>query len=68
MIMDYHGMITIESGKGSGKPCIPGIFWIADGMTTDKIFADFSKLPYADIKTCFTLAINRDKKWFLSPP
>jgi uncharacterized protein (DUF433 family) len=39
--MDYHNIITIESGKRSGKPCIRGmritvydiLEYLAGGMT-----------------------------------
>ncbi len=58
--MDYSGIITIEPGKRSGKPCIRGmritvydvLEYLASGMTEDEILADFSELTRDDLKAC----------------
>jgi len=50
--VDYSKIITIESGKRSGKPCIRGmritvqdVFeYLAGGMTEDQILEDFPEL------------------------
>ncbi len=72
--MDYSHIITIESGKRSGKPCIRGmritvydvLDYLASGMTEEEILADFSELTREDIKACLAFAADRERKLF--PP
>ena len=48
-VIDYTKIITIESGKMGGKPCIRGLRmtvydvldYLASGMTEDDILHDF---------------------------
>ena len=55
--MNYRGIITLESGKRGGKPCVRGLRitvyevldMLASGMTHDEIVADFPYLGEADI-------------------
>ena len=62
--VDYSQVITIESGKRGGKPCIRGmritvqdvLEYLAGGMTEDEIMADFSELTRQDIKACLAFA------------
>jgi uncharacterized protein (DUF433 family) len=62
--MDYTRIITIEPGKRSGKPCIRGLRmtvtdvleYLAGGMTTDEILADFPDLTADDIRACLAFA------------
>ena len=71
--MDYQQIITIESGKRSGKPCIRGmritvydiLEYLAGGMTEAEILEDFSELTSQDIKACLSFAAAREKKLFL---
>lgn len=50
--VNYQGVITLESGKRDGKPCIRGmritvadvLGWLASGMTYAEILADFPEL------------------------
>jgi len=71
--MDYQQIITIESGKRSGKPCIRGmritvydiLEYLAGGMTETEILEDFSELTSQDIKACLSFAAAREKKLFL---
>jgi uncharacterized protein (DUF433 family) len=68
--MDYHDIITIESGKRSGKPCIRGmritvydiLDYLAGGMTELEILEDFSELTSDDIKACLAFAADRERK------
>jgi len=68
--MDYTDIITIESGKRSGKPCIRGmritvsdvLEYLASGMTEDEISSDFPELTKHDIHACLSFAANREKK------
>lgn len=68
--MDYHRIITIESGKRSGKPCIRGmritvtdvLEYLAGGMTVAEILADFPELTEEDIRACLAFAADRERK------
>ena len=72
--MDYHDIITIESGKRSGKPCIRGmritvcdiLEYLAGAMTEAEILEDFSELTSADIKACLAFAADSEKKLFVA--
>jgi uncharacterized protein (DUF433 family) len=68
--MDYKGIITIESGKRGGKPCIRGLRitvydvleYLAGGMTPDQIVSDFPDLTIEDIRACLAFAADRERK------
>ena len=68
--MDYRGIITIEPGKRSGKPCIRGLRitvydvleYLAGGMTPEQIVADFPDLTLDDIRACLAFAVDRERK------
>ena len=68
--MDYSGIITIEPGKRSGKPCIRGLRitvsdvleYLAAGMTDGEITRDFPELTLDDIRACLSFAADREKK------
>ena len=72
--MNYQDIITIESGKRSGKPCIKGLRitvydileYLAGGMTEAEILEDFSELTPEDIKACLSFAADREKKLFVA--
>jgi len=72
--MDYHNIITIESGKLSGKPCIRGmritvydiLEYLAGGMTEAEVLEDFSELTLQDIKACLSFAAEREKRLFVA--
>jgi uncharacterized protein (DUF433 family) len=72
--MNYHDIITIESGKRSGKPCIRGLRitvydileYLAGGMTQEEILQDFSELTSEDIKACLAFAADREKRLFVA--
>lgn len=74
VIMSYQDIITIESGKRSGKPCIRGmritvydiLEYLAGGMTEAEILEDFSELTPEDIKACLAFAADREKKLFMA--
>ena len=69
MIMNYQDVITIESGKRSGKPCIRGmrmtvydvLDYLASGMTEKDILDDFPYLTHEDISACLAFAADREK-------
>jgi len=72
--VDYREIITIESGKRSGKPCIRGMWitvydvleYLAAGMSEDEILADFPELNREDIRACLAFA-DWERKLFGAP-
>jgi uncharacterized protein (DUF433 family) len=68
--MDYSGIITIEPGKRSGKPCVRGLRvtvydvleYLASGMTPAEILRDFPFLTDVDIRACLAFAADRERK------
>jgi uncharacterized protein (DUF433 family) len=73
--MNYKDIITIEPGKRSGKPCIRGmritvydvLEYLAAGMTTQEILADFPYLTEEDIRACLSYAADREKSMLVVP-
>lgn len=73
--MNYTNIITIESNKRSGKPCIRGLRitvydileYLAAGMTVGEILEDFPELTQEDIKACLAFAADRERKLFVAP-
>lgn len=68
--MSVQDIITIESGKRSGKPCIRGmritvydvLSYLASGMTYDEILEDFPYLTQEDILACLSYAADRERQ------
>ena len=68
--MDYHRIITIESGKRSGKPCIRGmritvtdvLEYLAGGMSIPEILGDFPELTEEDVRACLAFAADRERR------
>jgi len=68
-MIDYHNFITLEPGKRSGKPCIRGLRisvqdvldWLASGMTTDDIVANYPELQSDDVLACLAYAAERER-------
>ena len=66
--MDYRKIITLETGKRGGKPCIRGmritvydvLEYLASGMPSEEILADFSYLAREDILACLSYAADRE--------
>ncbi len=65
--MNTGNLITIESGKRSGQPCIRGmritvrdvLEYLAGGMTVDEVLADFPELTPEDIRACLAYAASQ---------
>lgn len=65
----YHEILTLEAGKRGGQPCIRGmritvydvLSYLASGMTTDEILADFPYLTRDDILACLSYAADRER-------
>jgi uncharacterized protein (DUF433 family) len=68
--MGYLGIITMEPGKRSGKPCIRGlritVYDILDspanGMTHADNLREFPYLTEEDIRACLAFAADRERK------
>ena len=66
--MDYRSIITIESGKRRGEPCIRGLRmtvydvldYLASGMSQAEILRDFPDLTVEDIQACLAFAADRE--------
>lgn len=67
-MQDYRGIITLESGKRGGKPCIRHmritvydiLGWLAAGMTSEQILADYPELTRQDIQASLAFAADRE--------
>ena len=74
--MDYRRLITIESGKRGGKPCIRGLRitvydvleYLAAGMSEEETLRDFPDLTADDIRACLAFAADRERKFVSIPP
>lgn len=68
--MSYKDVITIESGKRGGKPCIRGLRvtvydvlgYLAAGMSQESILRDFPYLTAEDIRACLEYAADREHR------
>ena len=68
--MGYRDIITIESGKRGGKPCIRGLRvtvydvlgYMASGMSEEQILRDFPYLTAGDIRACLEYAADREHR------
>lgn len=68
--MNYQNIITIESGKRGGRPCIRRmriavsdvLGWLAAGMTHEEILSDFPELTEDDIHACLAFAADRERR------
>lgn len=66
--MNYRQIITIESGKRGGRPCIRGmritvydvLGWLANGMTYEQIMAEYPELTLQDIRAVLAYAADRE--------
>ena len=68
--MLYQEIITIQSGKRGGRPCIRGmritvadvLGWLAAGMSHAEIIADYPELTEEDIRGCLAYAADRERR------
>jgi len=69
-MINYQDIITLESGKRSGQPCIRGLRitvydilnMLADGMSKEEIISDFPELDERDILACLSFAADKEHK------
>jgi uncharacterized protein (DUF433 family) len=68
--MTYQSIITLESGKRGGRPCIRGmritvydvLGWLAAGMSHAQILEEYPELTEADIRACLEYAAERERR------
>ena len=66
--MNCREIITIESGKRGGRPCIRGmrisvcdvLGWLAAGMTNKQMIEEFPELTLEDIRAFLAYAADRE--------
>ncbi len=66
----YKDIITVETGKRSGKPCIRGLRitvedilrWLASGMSMEEILEDFPDLTREDILIALEFSADQMKR------
>jgi len=69
-MINYQGIITLESGKRSGQPCVRGLRitvydilnMLADGMSKEEIMSDFPEIEERDILACLSFAADKEHK------
>lgn len=67
---NYRDLITIETAKRGGKPCIRGmritvyevLEYLASGMSREEILKDFPYLTVEDIQACLSYAADRERR------
>jgi uncharacterized protein (DUF433 family) len=72
--MNYQDIITIESGKRGGRPCIRRmriavgdvLGWLAAGMSHQQILSDYPELTEEDIRACLAYAADRERRLLAS--
>jgi uncharacterized protein (DUF433 family) len=70
----WRSRITIEPGKRGGRPCIRGmritvydvLSYLAAGMTTQEILADFPYLTAEDIQASLAFAAERERSMLVT--
>jgi uncharacterized protein (DUF433 family) len=68
--MDDSGIIALELGKRSVKPCVRGLRitvydvleQLASGMSHEEILQAFSYLTEQDIRACLAFAADRERR------
>lgn len=74
-MIDYRSHIIIDPEKCGGKPCIRGmritvydiLDYLASGMTTEEIVADFPDLTLKDVLACLAFAADRERHMLAVP-
>ncbi len=73
--MNYRDIITIESEKRGGKPCVRGLRitvyevleYLASEMSEAEILEDFPDLTREDLKACIAYAVDRERRLMSAP-
>ena len=72
--MTYRDIITLETGKRGGKPCVRGLRitvadvlgWLSAGMSPADIVEDYPDLTEQDIRACLAYAAERERRSVLA--
>jgi len=75
MASNYQSIITMEPGKRGGRPCIRSmrisvydvLSYLAAGMTSQEILADFPYLTQEDVLACLSFAADRERQFLVAP-
>jgi len=67
-VKTQHPAITVDSGIRGGKSCVRDVRisvgdvlgWLAQGMTTEQVLADYPELTADDIRACLAYAAARE--------
>jgi uncharacterized protein (DUF433 family) len=70
----YEGIITIESGKRGGQPCIRGmrmtvydvLSYLAAGMNEAELLREFPYLTHEDVLACLSYAAEREHRMLVA--
>ncbi|MGD9912758.1 MAG: DUF433 domain-containing protein [Rhizobiaceae bacterium] len=70
MSTPYEQVIVQEPGRRGGRPCIRGtriavadiLGWLAAGMSSADIVADYPELTDADIRAALAYAADRERR------
>ena len=70
----WQSVITVEPGKRGGKPCVRGmritvydvLSYLAAGMSTEELLADFPYLTAADVRACLAFAAERERRMLVA--
>ncbi|MBN8683682.1 MAG: DUF433 domain-containing protein [Chitinophagales bacterium] len=70
----YKNIITIESGKRSGKPCIRNmritvediLRWLASDMSFEEILEDYPELTKEDLLVALEFTAQRNQRTSVS--
>jgi uncharacterized protein (DUF433 family) len=73
--VDYSSIITIDPARRGGRPTIRGmritvqdvLEYLAGGMSTEEVLADFPELTETDIRACLAYAADRERRLFTRP-
>ena len=68
--MEHLGLIDVRPGVRSGKPCFVGtriavydvLEYLARGLTTDEIVADFPELTADHVRAALEFAAMRERR------
>ena len=68
--MSHRGLITIDPGRRSGKPCVRNtritvydiLDFLASGMGETEILTHYPELTPGDIRACLAFAADRERR------
>lgn len=66
----YRDVIVSEAGRRGGRPCLRGtriavadvLGWLAAGLSTAEIMADFPEVTAEHVQACLAFAADRERR------